>query len=84
MKIIAIWQGGMSFHGGLLGCGLAVYFFSKQYSETAKSYGMVYGYIKGEAHGFPNPLFLFVIYKVLIISETTQKNASKNINFCRF
>lgn len=31
VKIIAVWEGGLSFHGGLIGCILAVWYFSKRY-----------------------------------------------------
>lgn len=31
-KIFAIWEGGMSFHGGLVGVILALIFFSKKFS----------------------------------------------------
>lgn len=31
LDIFAVWQGGMSFHGGLLGCGLAFYLFGKRH-----------------------------------------------------
>lgn len=30
-KIIAVWEGGMSFHGGLLGSAIAIYLFSRRY-----------------------------------------------------
>ena len=32
MEIFAIWQGGMSFHGGLLGTGLAMLLFARRHS----------------------------------------------------
>ena len=38
-EIPAIWNGGMSFHGGLLGVVLAVYFFSKSQGITPLSLG---------------------------------------------
>lgn len=31
LKIFAVWEGGMSFHGGLLGVALAIWWFSKKY-----------------------------------------------------
>jgi phosphatidylglycerol---prolipoprotein diacylglyceryl transferase len=32
-KIIAVWEGGMSFHGGLLGSALAIILFSRKYKK---------------------------------------------------
>lgn len=32
LSILAIWQGGLSFHGGLIGCVLAVWYFSKKHN----------------------------------------------------
>jgi len=31
VKLIAVWEGGMSFHGGLIGSGLAIMLFAKKY-----------------------------------------------------
>jgi phosphatidylglycerol:prolipoprotein diacylglycerol transferase len=31
LTIFKIWEGGMSFHGGLIGVGLAIYFFARRY-----------------------------------------------------
>ncbi len=31
LDIFAVWHGGMAFHGGLLGCALAIYLFAKRY-----------------------------------------------------
>ena len=31
LKILAVWEGGMSFHGGFLGVGLAIWWFAKKY-----------------------------------------------------
>ncbi len=33
-KIIAVWEGGMSFHGGLLGAALAITLFARKYGRT--------------------------------------------------
>lgn len=30
LKIFAVWEGGMAFHGGLIGTGLAIYLFSRR------------------------------------------------------
>ena len=32
--LFAVWEGGMSFHGGLLGVLVAVYFFARRYGKT--------------------------------------------------
>ncbi len=34
LKILAIWEGGMSFHGGLIGVGLAVAWFARKYKAV--------------------------------------------------
>jgi len=34
LALFKIWQGGMSFHGGLLGVLLAMYFFGRKYKKT--------------------------------------------------
>ncbi len=33
LEIFAVWQGGMSFHGGFLGVLIAMYFFNKKYGQ---------------------------------------------------
>lgn len=34
LTLFAVWQGGMSFHGGLLGVALAIYFYSRQVKQS--------------------------------------------------
>jgi len=38
-ELIAIWQGGMSFHGGLIGVALAIWWFSKKHKISLLSLG---------------------------------------------
>ena len=66
-KIFYVWEGGMSFHGGLLGLVLAVYFFAKlqginplslgDVASAATSFGLFFGrianFINGELWGRP-------------------------------
>lgn len=33
LKIFAVWEGGMSFHGGLIGVALALWFFARRYGK---------------------------------------------------
>lgn len=33
-KLLAVWEGGMSFHGGLIGVAIAVWLFRKKYKKT--------------------------------------------------
>ena len=36
LEIFMIWEGGMSFHGGLIGVIIATYFFSKKNKYTIR------------------------------------------------
>jgi phosphatidylglycerol:prolipoprotein diacylglycerol transferase len=65
LRIFAVWQGGMSFHGGLLGVILAMYLFSRRnnvpflslgdLSAAAVPFGLFFGrianFINGELYG---------------------------------
>ncbi len=65
LKIFAVWEGGMSFHGGLIGVALALVWFSKKYkvaglalADTVSSIaplGLFFGrfgnFINGELYG---------------------------------
>lgn len=37
LEILAIWQGGMAFHGALLGCGVAIWLFARVYKVNVLS-----------------------------------------------
>jgi phosphatidylglycerol:prolipoprotein diacylglycerol transferase len=66
-KIVAIWEGGMSFHGGLLGVGLAIYLFARRnninllsladVAAAATPIGLFFGrlanFVNGELWGRP-------------------------------
>ena len=70
--LIKIWQGGMSFHGGLLGVILALYFFGKKYNHRffdvtdfvaplvpiGLGMGRVGNFINGELWGKPTDFSL--------------------------
>ena len=67
LEIIKLWNGGMSFHGGLLGVIFTIYFFSKKnnlnynlYFDTISCvapigifFGRVANFINGELYGLP-------------------------------
>jgi phosphatidylglycerol---prolipoprotein diacylglyceryl transferase len=67
LQFFQIWQGGMAFHGGLLGVGLAVWLFARQHriptrslmdlSAAAVPFGLFFGrianFINGEIYGRP-------------------------------
>ena len=67
LEIFKIWKGGMSFHGGLIGVIITIYFFSKIKNLNFKVYfdtiacaapigiflGRVSNYINGELYGTP-------------------------------
>lgn len=69
--ILAIWQGGMSFHGGLIGATLGLWFFAKRRGYPALSVfdlaaavvpiglflGRIANFINGELWGRPAPDF---------------------------
>ncbi len=65
LKIVAVWEGGMSFHGGLLGVGLAMYLVMKKFrirffqlSDVVTAiaplglfFGRIGNFINGELYG---------------------------------
>ncbi|MFP3920965.1 MAG: prolipoprotein diacylglyceryl transferase [Dichotomicrobium sp.] len=65
LEIFAVWGGGMSFHGGLIGVGVATYFFARyngipvfslmDLSAAAVPFGLFFGrianFINGEIYG---------------------------------
>ena len=79
IEIFKIWQGGMSFHGALLGIILATYIFSKK--KTTKSlffldiiaavapigifFGRIANFINAELYGNPTNVFWSVIFPVV-------------------
>lgn len=70
LEILAIWKGGMAFHGALLGCGAAVWLFSMRNSCNAFSamdacaaavpiglfFGRIANFINGELWGRPTTM----------------------------
>ena len=74
--ILKIWQGGMSFHGALIGVILGVYLFTKQkkinlffFLDVIASvapigifFGRVANFINGELYGKPSNIFWSVIF----------------------
>lgn len=70
LEIIKTWKGGMSFHGGLIGLTLAVYFFAKKYKISFSVladliacvapigifFGRIANFINGELFGRPTNL----------------------------
>ncbi|RLG13175.1 prolipoprotein diacylglyceryl transferase [Candidatus Pacearchaeota archaeon] len=69
-EIIAIWKGGMSFHGGLIGAILVGYFYIKKYHQSflwwadlivvpapiGLFFGRIGNFINGEIYGKPTDL----------------------------
>ena len=65
LKVLAVWQGGMSFHGGLMGVGVAVWFFCLRRNlmvwpvldlvAIGSTFGLFFGrignFINGELYG---------------------------------
>ncbi len=70
LEVIAIWKGGMAFHGALVGCGLAIWLFSRRNGTSAFSamdlcaaavpiglfFGRLANFINGELYGRPTDL----------------------------
>lgn len=69
-EILAIWKGGMAFHGALLGCGLAIWLFARHNGVSALStmdvcaaavplgllFGRIANFINGELFGRPTTM----------------------------
>jgi len=69
-EIIAIWEGGMSFHGGLIGAVLVGYFYIKKHKQSflwwadlvvvtapiSLFFGRIGNFINGEIYGIPSNL----------------------------
>ncbi len=65
LKVIAVWQGGLSFHGGIAGAAVAVYLFARKYNYSflkvadllsipaalALFLGRIANFINGELYG---------------------------------
>ena len=76
MYIFKIWQGGMSFHGGLLGIIISIYFFSKinkikffylsdmisVVAPIGLFFGRIANFINTELIGRPTDFYISVIY----------------------
>ena len=74
--ILKIWQGGMSFHGALIGIILGTYLFSKKVkihsfffldliacvAPIGIFFGRIANFINGELYGKPTSLFLSVVF----------------------
>lgn len=65
LKIFAVWEGGMSFHGGVLGVGVALFWFSRRYkiaflkladlvtgiAPLGLFFGRIGNFVNGELYG---------------------------------
>ncbi len=65
LKIFAVWEGGMSYHGGAIGCALAIVFIARKYKKPLLSlldlmgigstfgifFGRIGNFINGELYG---------------------------------
>jgi phosphatidylglycerol:prolipoprotein diacylglycerol transferase len=70
LEILFIWQGGMAFHGALLGCGLAIWLFARWHKVSPLSamdltaaavpiglfFGRIANFINGELWGNPTSM----------------------------
>jgi len=68
--ILAVWKGGMSFHGALVGCGIAIWFFARRIGTSPWSttdlctasvpiglfFGRIANFINGELFGRPTSM----------------------------
>lgn len=76
VEIFFLWQGGMSFHGGLLGVAFAIYLFAKKYNTDflkvtdlvacfvpfALLLGRLANFVNQELYGAPTDVFWAVIF----------------------
>ncbi|MFN8830668.1 MAG: prolipoprotein diacylglyceryl transferase [Labrys sp. (in: a-proteobacteria)] len=76
LEIVAIWQGGMAFHGGLIGAATAIALYARRYGVPVLSYfdvaaaaapiglffGRVANFINGELWGRPTDLPWAVVF----------------------
>lgn len=76
LKIFAVWEGGMSFHGGFVGIILATYLFCKKKHQSffhiadilsiplifALALGRIANFINGELYGTPSSLPWCVVF----------------------
>ena len=76
LDVLKIWQGGMSFHGGLIGIILGTYLFSRKMKVNSFFFldiiasvapigiffGRIANFINGELYGKPTDLFWSVIF----------------------
>jgi len=76
LKIFAVWEGGMSFHGGFVGIILATYLFCKKKTQSffhiadilsaplilALGLGRIANFINGELYGTPSNLPWCVVF----------------------
>ncbi len=70
LQIFAVWNGGMSFHGGLMGTGLAMFWFARRHGYPALSvmdlvagavpfglfFGRIANFVNGEVVGAPTSM----------------------------
>lgn len=82
-QILMIWQGGMAFHGGLLGVVLAAYFYTRKYSINQRSaadliamsvpagllFGRLANFVNAELWGRPTDLPWGVIFPGLAAQD---------------
>jgi len=82
-EIFAVWGGGMAFHGGLLGVGLATYLFAKRHNipvfslmdiaAAAAPFGLFFGrfanFINGEIYGRLTELPWAVEFPARVLAE---------------
>ena len=74
--ILAVWKGGMAFHGALLGCGLAIWLFARRNGiatcsvmdlcAAAVPIGLLFGrlanFINGELYGRPTDVWWGMVF----------------------
>jgi phosphatidylglycerol---prolipoprotein diacylglyceryl transferase len=75
LTILATWQGGMSFHGGLIGAAMSLWLFARRRGHAALSmfdivstvvpiglfFGRLANFVNGELWGRPAPNFAYAI-----------------------
>ena len=86
--IFKIWEGGMSFHGALIGVIISIYFFSIKYNlntlvlldiiacvaPIGLFFGRIANFINGELYGKPTEIFWSVIFPLV---DNTPRHPSQ-------
>ena len=92
MEIIKIWNGGMSFHGGLLGIVISTYAFCINQKRSFFDltdllalvapigifFGRIANFVNGELYGRITESSMGIIFQMVVLCPDTQVNCMKH------